>query len=103
MQKSTDGGNSFDEARQQGDRAHVIGDADNVQKTSYVVGRGTDPDARDGDARSRSVTGHAPRRGDADAGYTATVHAGGGTNIGLWVVVVLALAIALVYGIGLFT
>ena len=103
MQKSTDGGNSFDEARQQGGREPVIGDADNVQKTSYVVGRGTNPDATGGDAQVRDATGHAPRRGDADAGYTATVPAGGGTNIGLWVVVVLALAIALVYGIGLFT
>ena len=102
MQKSTDGGNSFDEARQQGDRAHVIGDADNVQKTSYVVGQGTDPNAPDPDAGAHAG-GKAPRRGDADLGYAANVRAGGGPNLALWVVVILALAIALVYGIGVFT
>ncbi len=102
MQKSTDGGNSFDEARAgQGGPEHVIGDADNVQKTSYVVGRGTDPDAADPDRRAGGGAG--ARRGEADAGYTATVRAGGGINIGLWVVALLALLIALVYGFGLFT
>ena len=39
MQKSTAGGNSFDEPREQGPREIVIGDADNVQKTTYVVGQ----------------------------------------------------------------
>ena len=103
MQKSTDGGNSFDEARQQGDRDMVVGDADNVQKTSYVVGQGTNPDAADPVAQSRDAMGHAPRRGEGDHGYSATVRTGGGPNIGLWVVVILALAIALVYGLGVFT
>ena len=47
MQKSTAGGNNFEDEREQGGREVVVGDADNVQKTSYVVGRGTDPE-RDG-------------------------------------------------------
>ena len=100
MQKSSAGGNSFDEAREGGDREHVIGDADNVQKTSYVVGHGTDPAARGPDAGHRG--GDGPRRGADDLGYSAAVRTGGGLNVGLLVVVVLAVAVALIYGFGVF-
>ena len=100
MQKSSSGDNNFDEARQGGDRAHVIGDADNVQKTSYVVGRGTDPSALGPDARHHG--GDGPQRGSDDLGYNAAVRTGGGINMGLVVVVVIAIAIALVYGFGVF-
>ena len=99
MRKSSDGSNNFDEARQQGQEP-VIGDADNVQKTSYVVGRGTDPDAA---APDRLHGDPHARRGEAEHGYTATVKAGGGPNIGLWVVVIIAIAVALIYGAGLFS
>ena len=98
MQKSSSGDNNFDEARQGGDRDHVIGDADNVQKTSYVVGHGTDPSARGPDAGQHR--GDGPRRGADDLGYNAAVRTGGGLNLGLIVVVVIAVAIALVYGFG---
>ena len=101
MQKSTAGGNSFDEPREQGPREIVIGDADNVQKTTYVVGQGTDPSAPDPDRGRGGPDG--PERGDVGGGYTATVRAGGGVNVGLWVIAALALLIALVYGFGLFT
>ena len=101
MQKSSSGDNNFDEAREQGgERAHVIGDADNVQKTSYVVGRGTDPGARGPDAGPGA--GDGPRRGSDEHGYAATVRTGGGLNVGLLVVAVLAIAVALVYGFGVF-
>ena len=84
MQKATDGGNSFDEARQQGDRDMVVGDADNVQKTSYVTGQGTDPDAPD------------PR------GPAATTRTGSGMSPLVWLIVIVALGLAAFYGIGLF-
>ena len=99
MQKSSSGDNSFDEARAERGRDRVVGDADNVQKTSYVVGRGTDPSALGPDAGHR---GDGPRRGNEDLGYNASVRTGGGMNVGLIVVVVLAVAIALVYGFGVF-
>ena len=98
MQKSSSDGNSFDETGRGGDRDRVIGDADNVQKTSYVVGRGTDPGALGPDAGHHR--GDGPRRGSEELGYNATVRTGGGLNVGLIVVVVVALAIALVYGFG---
>ena len=85
MRVSSAGGNNFDDQREQGDREVVIGDADNVQKTSYVVGRGTDPDA---------PTPHGP---------SANVATGGGVNVGLWIVAAVAVLIALVYGLGLLT
>jgi hypothetical protein len=97
MQKSSAGGSNFDD--DPGDRERVVGDADGVQKTSYVVGQGTDPGAPGPDA-GRLHAG--ARRGEGDA-YAATVRTGGGLNLGLWVAVVLAVAIALIYGIGLFT
>ncbi len=103
MQKSSSGDNNFDEARAGQPRTEqpVIGDADNVQKTSYVVGRGTDPGAAGPDGHHPG--GDGPRRGAAEHGYTAAVHSGGGINIGLWIVALLAVVIALVYGFGLFT
>ena len=100
MQRSSAGGSSFDDAPEGGDRDRVVGDADNVQKTSYVVGHGTDPEARGPDAAHRGVG--APRRGADDLGYNAAVRTGGGLNVGLLVVVVLAVAVALIYGFGMF-
>ena len=87
MQKSSDGGNNFDEARTGSPRAGepVIGDADNVQKTSYVVGHGTNPDAPD------------------PANVAARVPTGGGINVGAWVVGAIAVIIALIYGFGIFS
>ena len=99
MQKSSAGGSNFDD-EQGGDRERVVGDADNVQKTSYVVGHGTDPAAAGPDGAR--MGGEAPRRGEGEA-YAAAVRSGGGINMGLWIVVLLALAVALVYGFGLFT
>ena len=85
MQKSTSGGNNFDDEREQGGREVVVGDADNVQKTSYVVGQGTDPDAPD------------------TRGASARVATGGGINLGVWAVAAVAIILALLYGLGLFT
>jgi hypothetical protein len=87
MQKSSDGSNSFDEARSGSPRTGepVIGDADNVQKTTGVVGRGTDPDAPD------------------PAVASARVPAGGGINMGAWIVAVIAALIAVIYASGIFT
>jgi len=86
MQKSSDGGNNFDEARAGSPRTGepVIGDADNVQKTTWVVGQGTNPDAPD----PRSVAARVPT--------------GRGINVGAVVVAVIAVLIALVYAVGIF-
>ena len=85
MQKSTDGSNNFDEARAGSPRSEpVVGDADNVQKTSYVTGQGTDPDA------------------SAAHGPAATGRTGGGMNPIVWLIVIVALGLAAFYGIGLF-
>ena len=82
MQKSSDGSNNFEEARAGGPRSEpVVGDADNVQKTSYVTGKGTDPDA-------------------ASVGPAATSRAGSGMNPLVWLIVIVALALAVFYGIG---
>lgn len=59
-----------------------LGGADAAPKTSYVVGSGTEPEAT------------APP-------VTARVRPGGGVNPLLWVVVVLAVLLALVYGFGI--
>jgi len=61
----------------------ALGGADSVQKTSYVVGEGTEPSG-------------APR-----ASVIARTSAGGGVNIGAWLIGLIALAIALVYGFGI--
>ena len=85
MQKSSDGGNNFDEARSGASRTGepVIGDADNVQKTTWVVGQGTDPSAPD------------------PTHVTARVSSGNGVNVGAWVVGAIAAIIAAIYGFGL--
>ncbi|HEY0969774.1 MAG TPA: hypothetical protein VGE02_02230 [Gemmatimonadales bacterium] len=85
MRVSSAGGSSFDDERDRGGPEKVIGDADNVQKTSYVVGHGTDPDAAD------------------SRGPSANVRTGGGMNLGVWIVAAVAVLIALVYGLGLLT
>ncbi|HEU4628348.1 MAG TPA: hypothetical protein VFS08_01335 [Gemmatimonadaceae bacterium] len=82
MQKSTAEGNSFDETPHGPDRR--VGDADDVEKTTYVVGHSTDPNTL------------------KRPGANASVRSGGGINVGLWVVAVLAVLIALVYAFGLF-
>ncbi len=81
MQKGQ-AGNSFDDAQSREDGG--IGDADNVQKTTWVPGSGTDP-------------GEKPI-----AGVTARVPSGSGINIGAWAVGIIALVIALVYAAGIF-
>jgi hypothetical protein len=98
MRKSTAGGSNFDDERAQGGPERVIGDADNVQKTTYVVGRGTDPSALDADARAGG--GGTARRGEPERGYAATVRTGG-ANVGLWLVGGLAALIGIVYAFGL--
>jgi hypothetical protein len=82
MQKSTADGSSFDESRDGAERR--VGDADDVEKTTYVVGHGTDPNAI------------------KRPGANASVRSGSGVNVGLWVVAVLAILIALIYAFGLF-
>ena len=62
----------------------ALGGADSVQKTSYVTGQGTEPEG-------------APR-----AGVIARTSTGGGINVGAWIVALIAVAIALVYGFGIF-
>ena len=62
----------------------ALGGADSVQKTSYVTGRGAEPEG-------------APR-----AGVVARTTTGGGINLGAWIVALIALAIALVYAFGIF-
>ena len=85
MQKSTDDGNSFDEGNAPGERdGRLIGGADNVQKTTYVTGSGTDDRARD------------------PGNPIAQVPSGSGINLGAWIVGGIAVVIALVYGFGLF-
>ena len=85
MQKSSDGSNSFEEARGGSARSgeHTVGDADNVQKTTWVVGQGTDPSAPD------------------PTHVTARVSSGNGVNVGAWVVGAIAAIIAAIYGFGL--
>jgi hypothetical protein len=60
-----------------------LGGADAVEKTTYVVGKGTDPNARKGDKPSATVPAH------------------GAPMLVLIVVVVLAALVALAYLIGL--
>ena len=85
MRRSSADGSSYGEVGDGGGPERVVGGADDVQKTSYVVGHGTDPDAPET---------HAP---------TATVRAGEGFNLGVWAVAAVAILVALVYGFGLLT
>ena len=77
MERSSSPGNSFEEtaASEAGkpDAPPIVGDADAVQKTTYVVGRGTDPSANqpvDEAAPGRTPSGADPlpasRRGTDD-------------------------------------
>ncbi len=61
----------------------ALGGADAVEKTTYVVGEGTDPEAR--------PTGPYVVRGAAGTG-----------SVGVWIVAAVAALIALVYMIGIF-
>jgi hypothetical protein len=61
----------------------ALGGADAVQKTGYVVGRGTDPAAQ------------------ADADGTAHPPAGSGPNYLAWGIAAIALLVAIAYLIGL--
>jgi len=60
-----------------------LGGADAVEKTTYVVGEGTDPDRR--------TRGPYVARGAA-----------GGSNLAVWLIAGVAALIALVYAVGLF-
>jgi hypothetical protein len=60
-----------------------LGGADAVEKTTYVVGEGTEPDARP--------------RGDYIARGAAR-----GASLGVWIIGGVAVLIALVYAIGIF-
>ena len=61
----------------------ALGGADSVQKTSYVVGEGTEPS------------------GAPHADVIARTSSGNGINLGAWIIGLVALAIALVYGFGI--
>ena len=70
-----------------GDRPEIdseasYGGADAVEKTTYVTGSGTDPEARN------------------IASVTARVEPGGGTNVLVWAVIAVAVLVALVYAFG---
>jgi hypothetical protein len=67
-----------------GDPEVQLGGADAVEKTTYVVGRGTDPNARKGDGPSARVPGR------------------GAPVIVLAIVGVLVLLVAFAYLIGIF-
>jgi hypothetical protein len=76
MEKSSDSGNSFEAAREGSPRTPPsVGDADDVEKTTYVVGKGTDP--------------------NADQQISARVQPGAGPNLLMWGVILVAIAIAL--------
>ena len=62
----------------------ALGGADDVEKTTYVTGSGTSPEAR--------------RKGEQPAARVS----GGGMGIGGWILVAIVVAIALFYGAGLF-
>ena len=82
MQKGN-AGNSFDDAQSRDDGG--IGDADNVQKTTWLTGgSGTDPNK------------------DQDRPVIASVPSGGGVNVGAWVVGGIAVVIAVIYAAGIF-
>ncbi|MGI9089692.1 MAG: hypothetical protein ACR2GG_01165 [Gemmatimonadaceae bacterium] len=64
------------------DSESALGGADAVEKTSYVVGKGTDPEAR------------APADHPPSVGHT-------GTNPILWIVIGVAVIIGAVYFLGI--
>jgi hypothetical protein len=61
----------------------AFGGADAVEKTTYVVGEGTDPEAR-------------------PAGRYVARDAAGAGSVGIWIIGAIASLIALVYVIGIF-
>lgn len=76
------------------DSETALGGADAVQKTTWGVGHGTEPDGREE---------HAPvglRKGEGDV--VARVSTGGGVSPVAWVVGILAVLALLIYGFGLF-
>ena len=85
MQKSADEGNNLDARAGSPRTGPVIGDADNVEKTTWVVGHGTDPTNPDPPIAS------------------AQVRSGKGVNVWTLVVGGLAALIAVVYGFVLFS
>ncbi len=62
----------------------AYGGADAVEKTSYVVGQGTDPEA------------------SAGGEVIAQTPPGGGANPIAWVAIAIVLVIAVIYGVGVF-
>ena len=60
-----------------------LGGADAVEKTTFVVGEGTDPNARKGE------------------GPAATVRGGGAPRVVAWTIVLLVVLVALAYLLGL--
>ena len=85
MQKSADEGNNLDAREGSPRTGPVIGGADNVEKTTWVVGHGTDPANEDPPIAS------------------AQVRSGGGVNVVALVVGGIAALIAIVYGINVFS
>ena len=70
--------------RQYDDREAQLGGADAVEKTTYIVGEGTEPEAR------------------PSARYGARDAAANGSNVLVWAIVGIAVLIGLVYAIGIF-
>jgi hypothetical protein len=77
------------------DSETALGGADTVQKTSWGVGTGTEPDGR----LEQAPVGL--RKGDGTV--VARTSAGGGANPVAWMVGLLAAAAALIYGFGALT
>lgn len=65
------------------DRVELLGGADAVQKTTYVEGRGTDPDA------------------ESRPGTVARMASGTLMDPVVWAVIAIAILVALVYGFGI--
>ena len=70
----------------------AMGGADAVQKTSYGVGHGTEPDGREEYAPVGRLKGEGPVVGETGSG--------GGTSVVTWVVCAVAGLVALLYGFG---
>ncbi len=85
MQKTADEGNNLEPREGSPRTAPTIGDADNVEKTTWVVGHGTDPTNPDPPIAS------------------AQVRSGRGVNVWTLVVGAIAALIAIVYGYNLFS
>jgi hypothetical protein len=75
MPELSDGPNAFGDSQVNG------GGADAVEKTTYVVGQGTDPRAPDPRIASANVPS-------------------GGINPAVWIVLAIVVVVAVVYGLG---